>query len=176
MKYFGNFDFKAFWRESEYSKENYEDVSPTDEMVKSLEEQLGYRLPISYVEFMRVQNGGFPNFDCHSAEQSTSWSNTHVAISGFLSVGRKNGYSIGHEYGGQSTVEEWGYPQIGIMICDCPSAGHDIIMLDYRECGNDGEPQVVHVDEEFDYKITVLAKDFESFVRGLKLSQEFEVE
>jgi formylmethanofuran dehydrogenase subunit B len=42
-----------------------------------------------------------------------------------------------------------------------------MIMLDYSKCGNDGEPEVVHVDQEDDYEITFLAKDFESFVKGL---------
>jgi hypothetical protein len=62
---------------------------------------------------------------------------------------------------------EWGYPKLGICICDCPSAGHDMIMLDYRKCGPTGEPEVVHVDQESDYRVTFLAKDFETFVRGL---------
>ena len=63
--------------------------------------------------------------------------------------------------------EEWGYPEIGICVCNCPSAGHDMIMLDYRKSGNDGEPEVVHVDQERDYRITFLAKNFEEFTRGL---------
>ncbi len=65
-------------------------------------------------------------------------------------------------------IDEWEYPAIGVAICDCPSAGHDMIFLDYRACGPQGEPAVVHVDQENDYKITHLADSFEEFVRGLE--------
>lgn len=68
-------------------------------------------------------------------------------------------------------IDEWGYPNTGVFICNCPSAGHDMIMLDYSKCGNDGEPEVVHVDQEWDYKKTFLAKDFETFIRGLVNSE-----
>jgi hypothetical protein len=47
------------------------------------------------------------------------------------------------------------------------SAGHDMIFLDYSDCGPEGEPCVVHIDQESDYEITYLADDFASFVRGL---------
>ncbi|WP_428981470.1 SMI1/KNR4 family protein [Nocardia brasiliensis] len=60
--------------------------------------------------------------------------------------------------------EEWGYPDIGIYFADCPSAGHDMIALDYR--GGD-EPRVVHVDQEAGYRITTLAPDFATFIDGL---------
>jgi len=40
--------------------------------------------------------------------------------------------------------------------------------LDYRECGTSGEPSVVHVDQERDLAITVVAPTFKSFVRGLE--------
>lgn len=48
-----------------------------------------------------------------------------------------------------------------------------ILMLDYRKCGNEGEPEVIHVDQDEDYKITFVAKDFETFVKGLVSEEEF---
>lgn len=73
-------------------------------------------------------------------------------------------------------IDEWGYPAIGVYFGDCPSAGHDMICLDYRKCGPDGKPEVVHVDQEWDYKITYLAKDFEAFIRGLTSERNFDIE
>lgn len=44
-------------------------------------------------------------------------------------------------------------------------------MLDYRKCGQqleNGEPSVVHVDREDQFKITLLVPDFASFVKRLR--------
>ena len=49
-----------------------------------------------------------------------------------------------------------------------------MIFLDYSKCGLTGEPSVVHIDEENDYKITTLAASFEEFIRGLVNSKDFE--
>jgi len=99
--------------------------------------------------------------------EPTSWADDHIAIAGFLSIGKDKPYSIGGNFGTRFWLEEWGYPDIGIAICDCPSAGHGMIFLDYRACGPEGEPQVVHVDQESDYEITFVAKSFESFICGI---------
>ena len=60
------------------------------------------------------------------------------------------------------------------LLCDCPSVGHDMIFLDYRECGPQGEPKVVHVDQEDDYYVTFLADNFEEFIRGLVNEEVFD--
>jgi hypothetical protein len=85
-------------------------------------------------------------------------------------------WSITGELGSKFKIEVWGYPDIGVAICNCPSGGHDMIFLDYRACGPEGEPEVVHVDQESDYEITWLADDFESFVRGLVNEEKEEEE
>lgn len=51
-----------------------------------------------------------------------------------------------------------------------------MLCLDYRACGPQGEPCVVHVDEEWDYKITFVAPTFEAFVRGLEDAAVFDVD
>jgi len=161
------FDLSNFWNNSKYTLETYVSDLPTDEMIISIEEELGYRLPGFYLKMMSVQNGGTPNNTCFPTEESTSWAENHIAITGIMGIGRTKTYSLCGPLGSKFMIEEWEYPEIGVCICDCPSGGHDMIMLDYRKNGKDGEPQVVHVDQESDYKITFLAENFESFVKGL---------
>ncbi|MNJ48745.1 hypothetical protein D3C77_439480 [compost metagenome] len=91
-----------------------------------------------------------------------------------MGIGRDKQYAICGDLGSQFMIEDWGYPDIGVVICDCPSAGHDVVMLDYRHCGKDGEPEVIHVDQEADYEITFLAPDFESFIAGLVNDEEYD--
>ncbi|WP_245318736.1 hypothetical protein [Hymenobacter elongatus] len=72
-------------------------------------------------------------------------------------------------------LEERGYPAIGIVVGQCPSAGHDAVMLDYRQCSPQGEPQVVHVDVETgdEPEITPLAATFQLFLAGLAHEERF---
>ena len=42
-----------------------------------------------------------------------------------------------------------------------------MIFLDYSDCGPEGEPCVVHIDQEGGYEITYLADNFKAFVEGL---------
>jgi hypothetical protein len=173
-KYFEDYDFTDFWDDDEYAFENYVSEEPSDELVRSIESEIGYKLPDSYIELMRLHNGGMPRKTCYPTSNPTSWADDHIAITGIMGIGREKTYTLGGELGSQFMIDEWGYPSIGVVICDCPSAGHDVVMLDYRMCGKDGEPQVVHVDQESDYKITFLAPNFESFVRGLVDESAFE--
>ncbi|MFJ8103428.1 Imm51 family immunity protein [Lysinibacillus sp. NPDC096212] len=98
----------------------------------------------------------------------------HVAITGIMGIGREKANSLCGSLGSSFMLEEWGYPNIGVVIADCPSAGHDVIMLDYRACGADGEPAVVHVDQEADYYITFLAPNFATFIVGLVNEEVFD--
>ena len=165
---FEGFDLTNFWDDNWYALKEYVSDPPSDELIASVEEELGYKLPAAYIWLMKQHNGGIPVNTCYPCDEPTCWSDDHVAITGIFGIGREKNCSLCGELGSQFMIDEWEYPAIGVTICDCPSAGHDMIFLDYRACGPQGEPAVVHVDQENDYKITHLADSFEEFIRGLE--------
>ena len=171
---FNDFDLKGFWDDSDYAVKTYRETTPTNELILSIQDELGYKLPAAYIELMKTHNGGVPFNTCFPTSQATSWADDHIAINGIGGIGRTKLYSLCGEMGSQFMIDEWGYPEIGVCVCDCPSAGHDMIMLDYSACGKTGEPTVVHVDQENDYRVTFLAPDFESFIRGLVSDEAYD--
>lgn len=165
-----------FWTDSKYARKNYLSETVTDELVVKVENQLGYSLPDSYVNLMKYRNGGIPVNQLFPSPAPTSWADDHIAISGILGIGYKLPYSLCGSLGSQFMISEWGYPEIGVYFADCPSAGHDMICMDYSNIGQNGEPRIVHVDQEADYRITHLAANFREFVLGLQPSEDPEPE
>lgn len=172
--YFTGFDFTNFWDDSDYALKAYVSEPPSDGLIAEIEAELGYKLPGSYIWLMQQHNGGIPVNTCCPSDEPTSWAGDHAAISGIMGIGRIKDYSIGGGLGSRFMIEEWGYPDIGVAFGDCPSAGHDMIFLDYRACGPQGEPAVVHIDQECDYVITHLADNFEEFIRKLRPETDFD--
>jgi hypothetical protein len=171
---FGDFDLTNFWDKSDHASRKYVDGLLNQLAIDALQQQLGYTLPAAYIELSRHQNGGRPRQTCIRSSSRTTWAEDHVAITGIYSIGSRKRRSLCGEFGSAFWVEEWGYPPIGVYFADCPSAGHDMIGLDYRKCGPNGQPSVVHVDQEWDYRITFLAETFESFIRGLDSEAAFD--
>ncbi|MEO2210715.1 SMI1/KNR4 family protein [Paenibacillus amylolyticus] len=163
----GTYDPAKFWVQSDYALDNHVSKPFDEEEIVSIEQELGYKLPASYIQLMNTQNGGIPALTVFPTKEATSWAEDHIAISSIMGIGHDKIYALSGEMGSRFMIEDWGYPDLGIVICDCPSAGHDVVMLDYRFCGPEGEPCVVHVDQENDYEITYLAPNFEAFIRGL---------
>lgn len=170
---FDNVDLDDFWDDSDYAVEAYMSEPVTEQMIQEIEKELGYKLPESYIYLMKKHNGGMPKRDCCPCDSETTWADDHIAIRGIYGIGRKKANSLCGEFSSRFWIDEWEYPDIGVAICDCPSAGHDMIFLDYRECGANGEPKVVHIDEEWDYSITVLAENFEEFIGKLCSAEVF---
>ena len=161
-------NLENFWHQHEYFTENYVEKTLTDEMVSMTESKLGYRLPESYIELMKIQNGGKPIKNYWINEYAKGNEVEEIGITGFFGIGSKKSYSIFGEYGNEFWFTEWEYPRdIGIIIADTESGGHDMIYLDYRDCGNEGEPKVSVCFQEYDYEIQVLANSFEEFITML---------
>lgn len=173
---FDGVDFTGFWDDSEYSEENYTEPAPGASLITEVEQELGFRLPDSFVELAKIHNGGIVTRCCYPAAPN-GWAEDHIQITGLYALGRTSRYSLLGDLGSVLMQEEWGYPDWGIGIADTPTAGHEQIMLDYRDCGQhceNGEPSVVHVDQELDYAVTYLAPDFATFIRGLVPVEDFE--
>src|SRR5262249_52861541 len=114
-----------------------------------------------------------PRRNNHRTAERTSWAQDQIAVTGILGIGNQKRCSLCGGVGSKFWLREWGYPDIGVYFADCPSAGHDMLCLDYRACGPSGEPSVVHVDQEWDYKITLVAPNFEAFILGLEGDEAF---
>lgn len=160
-------ELQTLWCNSYHTRKNITDIPPSGSLIVELENELGGCLPVSYIAFMNHHSGGTPHKSAFPKNEATSWAESHAAINSFLSIGRVNCDSLCSEHGGRLLIERWYYPDIGVYICECPSAGHDMIVLDYKTCGPQSEPQVVHSDRKNNYRITLLAKDVEAFARGL---------
>jgi hypothetical protein len=142
--------------------------------IRAAEAELGYKLPAGYVQLLLEKNGGKPKSRCFPVSFPNSWAADHVEIRAILGIGGKWGI-VGPDTVRASDylVREWGYPDIGIVFCEMPSAGPDAIMLDYTELSiSSVEPRVVYVD--VDQSVHVLASDFDSFLGGLRSCDQFD--
>ena len=163
------------WDQSEYSVREYGDAPLTDALVAEVEARLGYRLPKAYVDLCKRQNGGLVTRDCHRTNKPTSWADDHICITNIKGIGFRNTWSLSGDLGQGNAIENWGYPPVGVYFADCPSAGHDRLCLDYTLLNADGEPAVVHVDQERDYSRTLVASSFENFLAGLESDDAFDL-
>ena len=141
--------------------EKYDCGPLDDEMVKKTEEQLGFKLPESYIYLMKKHNGGLLQKNYLAMKNTDGFWD----LEGIYGIGDKN-YSINH----QNEDKEY-YEANLISICSSNS-GHSNIYLDYNECGPQGEPRVISIDNELSMddlneKPYVLAKNFEDFITRL---------
>lgn len=149
----------TFWDDGDYGVQQ----PLTDEMVREAERVLGVTLPSALLDLLRVQNGGIvaDNHDAFPTSQPTSWSEDHVPFDHLMGIGRRDGMTslLDTPY----LVEEWGMPAPLVLLS---GDGHYWIGLDYRTCGQDGEPSVTWFETDLDTEL-VLASDLRSFVEGL---------
>jgi hypothetical protein len=101
VRYFKNFSFNNFWDDCEYAKKEYISEPPTNDVIKKIEGELGYKLPKSYIWLMKNHNGGTPINNCFPINTPTSWAADHIAITGIYGIGYVKSSSLG----GHSVVD-----------------------------------------------------------------------
>ncbi len=68
---FEGFDLTYFWDDCDYAKKEYIEPEPSDELIASVEQELGYKLPASYIWLMKRHNGGLPVNTCFPTDTPT---------------------------------------------------------------------------------------------------------
>ena len=165
---FEGFDFADFWNNCDWTKK-YVGNDLTKQDVDMVESELGYRLPPSYIELMKIQNGGVPQKNFYLVPDKN---HSAVYLNTIFGLDSTKEYSLCGGLGSKFRIDEWGYPSYGIYFGDTLSGGHELFLMDYRVCGKDGEPEILLIDQECDYRITFVAKDFETFIRGLLYEED----
>lgn len=132
----------------------------TDEMVIDAEEQLNVKLPRSYINILKEQNGGNIIFNSYPSVVPTSWAEDSIHVDHILGIGKENGI-LESEY----LIEEWGLPNNIVLISGC---GHTWIALDYRNTKE--EPPIIYIDVDCNQMIE-LAPDFDSFLNRLYITE-----
>jgi hypothetical protein len=132
-------------------------------LVDDAEAQLGVKLPESYLQLLRQQNGGFLKIDWLQIDAPGS-DQTHALCQNLPGLGY--GLGLDGESGSIQLIETWEYPQ-GLVYLT--GDGHTGICLDYRKCGTAGEPTICWIDTEGepigDYQI---ASDFQELIHRIE--------
>jgi hypothetical protein len=160
-------DRAGLWDDRDYSIKKYQGSVPTDIEIAAAEAELGYRLPSSYKQLIKLHNGGLLLRNHFVNPFRRERSAGVFSVKGLYGIDPNKPYSLLGNMGSTFWISEWGYPDVGVAICDTSSGGHGMIFLDYSDCGVDGETCVVSIDQEADYEVSYLADDFAAFVRGL---------
>ncbi|RST61192.1 SMI1/KNR4 family protein [Siminovitchia terrae] len=130
----------------------------TNEMVTNAEKMLGVKLPNSYIELCKIQNGGYITYDAFPTSVPTGWADDHVGVD-YINGIEEEGILSSNYY-----IEEWELPNDILLLC---GDGHWWIAMDYRNTKE--EPPIIYVDLEWgeDTFILELVPNFKTFLEGL---------
>ena len=159
-----------FWDNSSTYGQKFIGNPVSDDDITSAENELGVQLPAAYKELIKQQNGGMVNRCIFPCGYKTGWSDDHIEITNILGIDKNKPSIFGTGY----LQSEWGYPEGYLNIANTPVSGHLEVFLDYREAGPNTDPPVVSIDQEDNYKVTLLAESFGDFIRNLITKDEFE--
>jgi SMI1-KNR4 cell-wall len=145
-------DVKTIWQVPVYLP--YLQPVLTDEILKDAESKVGYKLPIEYIELLKIQNGGYIRFTINET--------MHSQI-----------YGIGPNFP-SLTDFDWteydgcvSYELNGLIPFD--GDGHWHLCMDYRK--DKFEPEITLINTESDTE-TLVAKNFEKYISLLLIETD----
>ena len=161
-------DLTTFWHDSAESDRRHLSAPFDDEMLKSIEEELGYKLPASFVMLMRTHNGGLVNRCRYRVPDPKEGMPDTVYITDILGIGRDAPYSLCGRFGSEFLIDSRRHnKEIGVAVCNTTLPGRALVFLDYRKCGRNGEPSVTYADAMTGMELP-LSNNFASFLKGLE--------
>ena len=129
--------------------DEYELEDFTELTLKMVENSLGVKLPISYVELMSIQNGGRLFRNLIQLDQ------LNIRVDYLLGIGGKFDKGILIT---PYMIKEWNLPDDIVLIS---GDGHSWVFLDYRQSKEIPSVSFIDVEENVDLKLAI---DFEEFI------------
>lgn len=132
---------------------NYFQGPLVESRIAEAEQAIGYHFPKSYIEFLKIQNGGTLGAD-------------------YIECPLTDIYGIGPDADAANGIEKrfdlwknvWKYPDIGIPFGETESGGHDMYYMDFSVVDADGEPRIVRIDNEGNNEMYFVANNFAEFI------------
>lgn len=157
-----------FWHDSPESDRRHLSAPFDDELLQSIEQELGYKLPASYVMLMKNHNGGLVNRCRYPVPNPAEGMPDTVYITDILGIGREMPYSLCGRFGSEFLIDSRRHnKEIGVAVCNTTLPGRALVFLDYRKCGRNGEPTVTYADAMTGTELP-LSNSFASFLKGLE--------
>ena len=157
-----------FWHDSPESDRRHLSAPFDDALLQSIEQELGYKLPASYVMLMKNHNGGLVRRCRYPVPNPAEGMPDTVYITDILGIGREMPYSLCGRFGSEFLIDSRRHnKEIGVAVCNTTLPGRALVFLDYRKCGRNGEPSVTYADAMTGTELP-LANSFASFLKGLE--------
>lgn len=148
-------NLEKIWQKPKYLP--YVQEPLTDEILRQTEEKLGYRLPIEYIELLKIQNGGYINYSLKDSP--------HNIIFG---IGHR--YSSITEFDPIEAQEYVNFDLQGLIPFD--GDGHWYLCFDYRN--HPENPQISFLDIENE-SVEILFESFNQYLHALVLDISNEI-
>jgi len=155
-------DIIFFWDNNYYNnpKLNIEEIIFAEKSLK-------VKLPILFIELLKIQNGGYTRGFTFPMIEETSWSKNHVPLNELFGIVKNKNLKSAHNIlDSEYLINEWDLPQSQVLIS---GDGHYFITLDYRISEI---PNISWIDVDSNEDI-IIANNFEEFINGLVSIEDF---